>query len=293
LSIVNCKSLRAPFQKLSTATGGEVFLRKDFIDILEYAYKKGFLINIFTNGNLITDADLIKIAGVCPRSLHFSVYSHIPEKHDCITRVKGSFEKTVSVIRKAVAIGLPVNIKSTVMDYTKDDTAGIIDLATELGATVQISVTVNPKDDGGLSPTELRIKTPTEYAKVLKTAMNKIEFCAGIAGGLMSDAGNRICGAGHKTLCVGSDGEVYPCNALRISLGNVRETPLSDIWQNSPALLKWRKSSMDDLKECVNCELLKAMGVCSFCPGAALQEKGSPFAKYDEACTITSVRKTL
>ena len=32
-------------------TGGEIFARKDFLDIYTYAKKKGFLITLFTNGN--------------------------------------------------------------------------------------------------------------------------------------------------------------------------------------------------------------------------------------------------
>src|ERR1700704_176399 len=35
-------------------TGGEVFARKDFLDIYTEAKKRGFLVTIFTNGTLIT-----------------------------------------------------------------------------------------------------------------------------------------------------------------------------------------------------------------------------------------------
>src|SRR5262245_2543775 len=35
-------------------TGGEIFARKDFLDIYTYAKKKGFLVTLFTNGTLIT-----------------------------------------------------------------------------------------------------------------------------------------------------------------------------------------------------------------------------------------------
>ncbi|MGH9373641.1 MAG: radical SAM protein, partial [Vicinamibacterales bacterium] len=35
-------------------TGGEIFARRDFLDIYTYAKKRGFLITLFTNGTLIT-----------------------------------------------------------------------------------------------------------------------------------------------------------------------------------------------------------------------------------------------
>src|SRR6058998_2074459 len=37
-------------------TGGEIFMRKDFLDIYAYAKQKGFLITLFTNGTLFTEA---------------------------------------------------------------------------------------------------------------------------------------------------------------------------------------------------------------------------------------------
>ncbi|MCL2630791.1 MAG: radical SAM protein [Firmicutes bacterium] len=276
-----------------TFTGGEVFLREDFGEILDYAYKKRFCINIFTNATLISDSDLIKLASLHIKSLSVSLYSHIPKKHDYITRLKGSFEKTMNAMRKALALGLSVNIKSTIMDYTKDDVSGLLDIAESLGATIQVAVTVNPKDDGNLSPLDLRIKTEEDYKKVIKTAVGKMEFCAGIAGDFKNTSGNQICGAGHSMVCIAPDGEVYPCNALRISLGNIKNEALENIWQKSPELLKWRKATLHDLSECKDCELLEKLGVCSFCPGSALQEKGSPFAKYDEACKMTAIRGQL
>src|SRR5210317_926730 len=35
-------------------TGGEIFLRKDFLDIYTYAKQKGLIISLFTNGTLVT-----------------------------------------------------------------------------------------------------------------------------------------------------------------------------------------------------------------------------------------------
>jgi MoaA/NifB/PqqE/SkfB family radical SAM enzyme len=47
-------------------TGGEIFARKDFLEIYTYAKKKGFLITLFTNGTIITKeiADYVGVAAV-------------------------------------------------------------------------------------------------------------------------------------------------------------------------------------------------------------------------------------
>ena len=44
-------------------TGGEIFARRDFLDIYTYAKKKGFLITLFTNGTLITERIADYLAG--------------------------------------------------------------------------------------------------------------------------------------------------------------------------------------------------------------------------------------
>src|SRR5262249_5683728 len=43
------------------------------------------------------------------------------------------------------------------------------------------------------------------------------------------------CGLGRVTLAVDPEGNVYPCLQWRTtSLGNVRETPLRELWRSSP-----------------------------------------------------------
>src|SRR5260370_928608 len=45
-------------------TGGEIFARKDFLEIYTCAKQKGFLITLFTNGILINEKSLLFCAGV-------------------------------------------------------------------------------------------------------------------------------------------------------------------------------------------------------------------------------------
>ena len=80
-------------------TGGEVFARKDIFEILEYAYKKHFAMDIFTNGTLLDESKIIKLKKLWPKSIQFSIYSHILQKHDAVTQIKGSYEKTINAIK--------------------------------------------------------------------------------------------------------------------------------------------------------------------------------------------------
>ena len=273
-----------------TFTGGELFMRKDVWEILEYASSKRFIINIFSNGNLMTDSDIIRIHNLYPRSVHFSIYSSVPEKHDAFTGVKGSFEKTVDAIKKLVLLGTPVNIKTNAMDYNKDEFEDILLLAKNLGTTIQISMSITAKNDGGTEPFDYRLKEVSDYVDVMKTAQNNIVVNCSEGLEILRDDEGQICGAGSHSLSVDPYGNVYACNSLLISCGNLRETSIRDIWENSEQLKKIRKFNTKDIEGCKDCPDLK---YCTFCPGSAFTEVGNPLKKYSEACTIMAAKRLL
>ena len=82
-----------------TMSGGEILLRKDFFEILEYARRLQFCVKLKTNAVLIgqRQADRIRELGV--HSVQISIYSHRPEVHDGITKIPGSLKRSIRAIR--------------------------------------------------------------------------------------------------------------------------------------------------------------------------------------------------
>lgn len=271
-----------------TFTGGDLFVRKDAFEILRYANQKRFLINIFTNGIALSDSDIFALKELNLKSIHFSIYSHIPEKHDAFTQVKGSFAKTTDVIKKCVLIGIPVNIKSCVLDYNMAEIGDILQLAKDLGTTVQVSMAVNAKNDGDLSPTSFRLKKIEDYVAVMKVVNSNMEIhCSNDYKQLRPDSG-AICGAGRKSLNINPYGDVYACNSLLMLCGNVREQSVRDIWEKSEVLKQIRSFTFNQIKGCEGCAQLQ---YCNFCPGSAYTETGDPLRRYEEACILTEAKK--
>ena len=78
--------------------GGEPLIYKDFIKLLEYAYKKNINnITVFTNATLL-DEYLVKIFKKYNINVRVSLYGHNSETHEKITGKKGSFEKTKNAL---------------------------------------------------------------------------------------------------------------------------------------------------------------------------------------------------
>ncbi|MBQ7523791.1 MAG: radical SAM protein [Oscillospiraceae bacterium] len=273
-----------------TFTGGDLFMRSDTFEILEYAYAQGFVINIFTNGTLLSDADFFRLKKLYPRSVHFSIYNYIPEKHDAFTQLPGSFQKTTDAIKKCKLLGIPVNIKVSLLEENYDDVDGILRLAEALGTTIQVSLQITPTNNGSMMPTAHRLNSAERYAEVMKTIDSHILLSC--AGGELTLTRKRqdvaICGAGAFSLNINPYGEVYPCNALLISCGNVRQTPIAEIWQTSQTLQTVRSFRIEQVK---GCEACADRDLCDYCPGSAMQETGDPLRRYSEACMLTYAKK--
>ena len=269
-------------------TGGDLFVRNDAFDILESAYSKGFLFTIFTNGIALQDADILRLKACHPKSVHFSLYSHISEKHDAFTQVRGSFERTLSAIRKCLLVGIPVNIKTVAMNYNVEDIGGIMALARSLGATVQVGMAVNAKNDGDISPTQFRLDGPDAYESVINTVNRNIEFRCERGYESARSRTDRLCGAGVNDISIDPYGNVFPCNALHIVCGNVRTSSVREIWEKSPELRRIREFSFDRI---AGCEACPDWQFCNFCPGNAFSETGSALRRYEEACKITEAKK--
>ena len=75
-----------------TLSGGEIFLRKDFFEILEYARALTFAVRLKTNAILVREREAERLRELGVENIQISIYSHRPEVHDAITIGAGIFE---------------------------------------------------------------------------------------------------------------------------------------------------------------------------------------------------------
>lgn len=287
LSTEKIKSIIDELYEMNTQnlvfTGGEVFIRPDAFEILEYAYEKRFVVDIFTNGNLIDGNDYIRLKRTYPRCVHFSVYSHVPEKHDAVTRVKGSFEKTLHSIKSCVSIGIPVNIKTPVFSETMEDVPGIAALAKKLGCSIELSRNITPKKDGNQAPLAMKIQPAADNIAILDLIQDLIPTIDNLPG--ERPRRDKLCGAGDKSISIDPYGKVFPCNVMPLCIGDLREQSVRDIWEQSEKLAWWRENNKRALRK--GCEACEHAEDCRFCPGEAMMWTEDPLSKYEEACLTT------
>jgi AdoMet-dependent heme synthase len=254
-----------------TMSGGEILLRKDFFEILEYARKLRFCVKLKTNAVLIRERQADRIRSLGVHSVQISIYSHRPEVHDAITKVPGSLKRSVDAIRFLKAQGLAVTIANVLMLQNLQDYPGVKALAEELGVEVTLDPTITPKMDGDRALLNLNIDAAAlrEVFRDESLVGNVEEFCAPPKKVDDDDLDLLPCSAGHTACYVSPYGDVYPCVQFPLPSGNVRRTPFLDIWRHSDQLNEVRSITARDLPSCSQCAHI---GGCTRCPGLAYME---------------------
>src|SRR5579864_4921077 len=93
-------------------TGGEIFARKDFLEIYTYAKKKGFIITLFTNGTLITEKVADYLTNWPPFAIEITLYGNTRETYEKLTGIPGSYERCIRGINLLVERRLPLKLKT-------------------------------------------------------------------------------------------------------------------------------------------------------------------------------------
>ena len=274
-----------------TMSGGEVLLRKDFFEILEHARAMLFNVKLKTNGILIRERDAERIRSLGVQQVQISIYSHRPDVHDAITKVRGSLSRSLDAIRFLKSKGLKVTVANVLMRQNMRDYAGVKALAAELGVEVTIDPTITPKMDGDTSILTLRIppRTLGEVFHDERMVGDVTTFCAPPPGPDDSVLDGFPCSAGHTACYISPYGDVYPCVQFPLPCGNVRSEKFLEIWRHSKALVEVRSIRVRDLSICPGC---RHAGTCTRCPGLAYMEgnmRGPSSADCDKSFVRTGI----
>lgn len=115
-------------------TGGEPLLRKEYFDIAKFLTENKIVVGTVTNGMLITKevAEKMKKSGFFVAQV--SIDGGIPEHHDAVRGVKGSFDRAVRAVKNLRAAGFErvlvsfIPMKINISSFPK-----LVDICLELG----------------------------------------------------------------------------------------------------------------------------------------------------------------
>jgi radical SAM protein with 4Fe4S-binding SPASM domain len=265
-----------------TFTGGEIFVREDFLDIARYARKKHFAIRLFTNGTLVDEKLADEIASLHPLSVEMSLYGMDPQVHESITKSPESYQKTRTAFDLLKARNVNTVVKCTLMKENIHEFNALEEFAKSIRSSFVYSLTVIPKLDGNKEVLNHRLSQQELSAFLDRTPSTTKDITA---GGIHDY--KPLCSAGINAIYICPEGEMYPCVALRKSCGNIKEKPIKEILA-SPFFKTIRTLEFDDLPECKGCSYAH---FCDRCPGLALMETGDLYGASPNECTLAKARK--
>jgi radical SAM protein with 4Fe4S-binding SPASM domain len=268
-----------------TFTGGEVFTRHDFIDIYDYAYQKGFIITILTNGTLITPLMLNHFTRYPPWLIEITLYGRTRKTYERITRVNGSFEQCIRTIDLLSTQQLPFRLKTMLMTLNQHELKDIQDFAHSLGFNdFLFDGFIHARRDGSKEPLTYRI--PVEETVRLELA-DKDRLTA--LGSYFKEHYGRTahdypyqykCGAGRTSFAINPYGELNVCLSSRELNYDLVRRPFADAFNNLfPKVICAPKQTA--LAQCTDCKLY---GFCGQCPVKSYEENGDINQPVDYNC---------
>ncbi len=243
-----------PFMVLS---GGDPLKRPDIFELLEGAADAGVTPSITPATTPLLDRETLeRFADIGVGRVALSLDGATPASHDGFRGETGTYQKTMEAARWARELGLSIQINTTVTAETVDDLPAIADIVEELDAAMWEVFFLVPVGRGQelqqLSPNEARelmewlyrrsqsapYRVITVEAPFYRRVAQDVQREEGVAGRPVGSTG-----AGNGFVFVSHTGEVRPSGFLDKSAGNVRDTPLPELYRNADLMQRLRDRS--------------------------------------------------
>ena len=138
-------------------TGGEIFQHQHFWDIYDHAYRRGFLLQLYTNGTLFTRGIIERLQHAPPFTIDISCHSVNEERFDWFTQVPGSFRAFTRGLELLKAAGLPFTLKTKAMNWNRDEMPQIKQFVESFGQSFGFTTSLSPRLNGDLSSLTYRL----------------------------------------------------------------------------------------------------------------------------------------
>lgn len=273
-------------------TGGEIFARKDFLDIYTYAKQKGLLITLFTNATLVTPDIADYLVKWRPFSIEITLYGHTRETYERVTGISGSYERFMRGIRLLMERGLPLKLKTIAITTNKHEIWEMKQFAEEdLGLEFKFDAMINCRIDCSQSPLAVRLEPKAVVDLDLQDPGRIAEwkrFCERFTGPVhSSEQWDDLyhCGGGVNTFAIDPSGKLSVCVLSRKDSYDIRKGSFREGWEQFLLTVRQKKNTRQT--KCVACEI-KAM--CGMCPANGELENQDPEEPVDFFCQVAHLR---
>jgi radical SAM protein with 4Fe4S-binding SPASM domain len=270
-------------------TGGEIFARRDFLDIYTYAKKKGFLITLYTNGTLINERIADYLCEWRPFSIEITLYGRTKETYERLTNIPGSYERCLRGIELLKERGLPLKLKTVAVTVNKHEVLEMKRFAEEeLGVEFKYDSLINARIDCSDSPLAVRLKAEEVVELDLADAERVNEWhklAADLQNPVMWNDDVYHCGGGLSSFAVDPLGRMSICVLSRSEVYDLRRGSVVEGWEKFLSSVRFKKITRPT--KCRTCQLRAS---CGMCPANGELENGDAESPVAFLCEVTHLR---
>ena len=269
-------------------TGGEPLLRDDLEELIAYAAQKKIRSTITTNAVLLDRPRAARLKEAGNRAIQISIDGSTPERN---RRMRGTtdaeFDKILDAIRFCREMKMRITLATVLGRENLDDAPAMLELAAREQVDLIRFCCYAPVGRGKRKDVQARFSFDSavkELYQFIKLANAQdsvmVDWDVGF-GPLPPDYTFHECVAGKETFYLKATGDIYPCTSLTYAqflVGNVRQTPLEDLWQ-SPKMA----GATDHSRDCIQgyCRTCDNLAACrGGCRGVVLAHTGDLTASF-------------
>jgi radical SAM protein with 4Fe4S-binding SPASM domain len=284
-------------------SGGEPLLWKNLPDAVAFAAAHRMRVLLYTSGNAPRAQWLLKqmkSAGLA--AVMFSVFGADADHHERVTKVPGSFARTIEAIRECRRLGLPVELHFVPMADNYVQLPAVAQMGVRLGASRVSVLRLVPQGRGA---TGLERQLSYEQNGMLGRTICQLrdanyDIRTGSPYNFLMLNDNPDCRSGVDRLTVGPDLRIFPCDAFKhispADLGaareycSLKEHALAECWQKSPYLAVVREHLRTPQGEmCSSCSSVKRC--LSGCMAQKFHAYGALVKAPDPMCRLRAAKE--
>ena len=274
-----------PRPPIFVLTGGDPMRRPDLARLVRYATETGLTVALTPSGTAATTrARLEELKDVGLSRIAVSLDGPTPEAHDAFRRVRGSYGWTMRIIEEATALGLPLQINSTISKATLPQLESMAERISQLPVTLwalfflvqtgrgvgieQIAAdecerVLNDLYELSLtSPFGIKTTEAPHYQRVVwqrERERSPLGPPSGAVERRHQLRAPRGVNDGNGFVFVDHIGSICPSGFLPIPRGNVRTSDLGDVYRTDEVFLRLRNANAL-LGRCGRCRFREICG---------------------------------
>lgn len=259
-------------------TGGEALCREDFPILYKDFIKKGFIINLRTNGYLLNGRILELLRKYKPGRIGITLYGASDKTYQKVCGVSDGFTTVVNNILVLREQGFNIHLTMTVTKDNNNDVPAVKQWAQKNGFHIRFY--------GGLFTPIRGAKRSIDHLKIENIYHLLDNNCE--TSSVTHTVQNRqfymnpfwMCNGFGAMFCISWDGRMTICNSMTA----VWKEPLTNGLSNAYHDLYRDLKKIQRPKKCESCQLID---YCGACPTRFLSETGSVDEVSDKICRRT------